>query len=118
MNAVGQFNLEHEAAVLAAVKFDNSVFDRVNLKPSDFYSSEYGELFKIIGQIIESGRSADNLVIYDEIKKSGAKVSASTIARLEAVSSANVSYYADSVLELSRKRRISGLIPLVQDSLK
>ena len=88
MNAAGQnnFNLEHEAAVLAAVKFDNSAFDRVNLKPSDFYSSEFGELFRIIGQIIESGRSADNLTIYDEIKKAGSKVNTSTIAKLEPVS--------------------------------
>jgi len=118
VNVDGQYNLEHEAAVLAAVKFDNSAFDRVNLKPSDFYSSEYRELFRIIGQIIESGRTADNLTIYDEIKKTGSKVSASAIAKLEPVSSANVSYYSDSVLELSRNRRISGLIPLIQDGLK
>jgi replicative DNA helicase len=82
MSAITQFaNVEAERAVLGRILLDAAgvEFDLASgsgLKPEDFTSQSHREMFRTIAALAESGRSADLIVVTNELAAAG---------RLEAV---------------------------------
>ena len=111
-------NPEHEKIVLAAIKSDNTVYDRISLTPEDFYDPQNAELYRCMRKIIESGREANDLSIADAIQNNGTSLKVSYVATIgDAVTTANAEYYAKTLRELARKRRIAKLVTTIKDAL-
>ncbi len=115
---MNNYNLEHEFNLLGALKFDNKAYDLIDLEPEDFYSKEYGNIFRIISSIIDEGIIVDDIIIVDKSNKMNLEVDIVTVAKLQSISSANISYYADSIRRLSQRRKIEAIIPYIQEGLK
>ncbi len=113
-----KYNIEHEKAVLSALKHDNSVYDDVDLVASDFYKVENRHIFKIIGEIIQHGDKADDLTIVDAVNKAGHDILPGYIAGLDSFTAANIGFYADSVRELSKYRQLNTILLVAIEDIR
>lgn len=109
---------EYERAVIAGVKYNNELYDTIGLIPADFGDDRLSQLYTIIGEIIESGRKADDLAIVEAIEAKKSTVPASYVAELEAVPRGNVEYYAQAVKEAALKGKLATLFLEAQDGIE
>ena len=109
---------DNEYAVLSAIKLDNRIYDDLGLNPDDFYTPGYGTIYRLMGDIIESGREANDLSIIEEIDSRKLTVKPSMVIELEYPTTANVSYHVDQIKEYSRKQKIKKLLLAIKDSLE
>ena len=101
-----EYSILQEQAVLASVKMDSRIYDDIRLSPDDFYDQKHAELYRIMGNIIEDGNRVDEITLQEEINKCGSSLSMVYIIALEVPTAANIKHYANSVREMSKKRRL------------
>lgn len=73
MLRVPPHSVESEMALLGALLLDNSAWDRIAdlVTEADFYRHEHRALFVIIGSIINSGRTADVVTVFERAQNLG-----------------------------------------------
>jgi replicative DNA helicase len=111
-------NDEAELATLGALLLDNEAIATAiqYLRPGDFYTRANGRVYEAVLSLFNKGQQADILTVIGELRHAGKLDEAGGedyIASLTHIvpSSANIAYYAQTVLEYSIRRsllRISG----------
>jgi len=110
---------DHERAVLAALKLDNSAIDRIALSPGDFYDKRNAVIFSAIRRLIDRGEPANDLTLQEELEKTATvPIAAGYCASLSAVSAANIEYYAEGIRRAALRRKLAILALEIQDHLK
>ena len=109
---------ECELAVLGSIKADNSAYDEVHLRATDFIDPKNRRLFELMAEIIEAGRNVDDMSIFHALKASDELDLTSHATSLPTCYRANVDYYAKQVREAGRKRRLSQLVLELTDVLE
>ncbi|MFA6071635.1 MAG: replicative DNA helicase [Janthinobacterium sp.] len=96
-------NLEAEASVIGAVIIDNSLMHDIDIHEQDFFSIGQQKLWALICELIGKGQVADIITISAQDRELGVKA-------VEYASflptTANVSYHADILRELTLKRQL------------
>lgn len=98
-------NSEAEQGVLAALLIDNDAFDRVGdlLLERHFYHRDHGAIYATISKLINGGKAADVLTVFD----AGGHDLAYLSELVRSVgSSANARRYAEIVVERAREREL------------
>jgi replicative DNA helicase len=117
----GVTQVEHERAVLSAIKADNAAWDEVELSPDDFQDAKNRAVYKAMGRLIESGMEANDLSIHELFRKhdvTGVPTSYVTGLDVFFPGQTNLGYYVTQVREASRKRKLSALLRRVGDELE
>lgn len=107
---------EHaEHAVLGSLMIDNSAWDRVAdlLVEADFYRPEHRPVFTAIGRLINSGRPADVLTVFDALETAGKAEECGGLGYLNAMAqtvptSSNCRRYAEVVRGRAMLRTVIG----------
>ena len=103
-------NESHEMGVIGSLILDSSKYDLVTtiVKPADFYDLELRELFELLCDLHEIGKPiGDSLIVKTECKRRGLKIGIDRIAQaFSEPTAANVQFYAETVLEMSRLRNL------------
>lgn len=111
-------SVEAEYSVLGALLIDNRAWDRVGdmLQEGDFYRREHRLIFGVMARLINAGKPADVVTVFDALGDKADEVGG--LGYLNAVaqsvpSMANVRRYAEIVLERSLER---GLLARISDA--
>lgn len=106
-------NLEFEQATLGAILLDWDSFSEVSsmLKASDFYNPQNQLIYQALVSLSISGSTGDILTLVDELNKNGNLEKAGGMSYISSLTdkvptSANIVYYANTVLDLSTKRNL------------
>ncbi len=106
-------NLEFEQATLGAILLDWDSFGEVSsmLKASDFYDPKNQAIYQALISLSISGDTGDVLTLVDELNKTGNLEKAGGMSYVSSLTdkvptSANILYYAKTVLDLSTKRNL------------
>ncbi len=106
-------NLEFEQATLGAILLDWDSFGEVSsmLKASDFYDPKNQAIYQALISLSISGNTGDVLTLVDELNKNGDLERAGGMSYVSSLTdkvptSANILYYAKTVLDLSTKRNL------------
>lgn len=95
-----------ERMVINGILADNTAYDDLGLFPNDFTDPQNREAFRIIQQVIESGKKADQGILWLDAEKKDSQVNYQYIASLDPVTAANLNYYAEIVANESIRRCI------------
>ena len=106
------YNEEHELKLLSSLIYDVSTFDEIAVSAEDFYDARNQKIYKAIREAIQKGRAPD-LPLLSEV----CKLEPSYWAKIEPVTAANIQFYVDSVLKLSRLRKLDILGKSIRDQL-
>ena len=112
------YSMESEQAVLAALKLDNTVYDKLNLKPSDFAHPRNAQIFNLISHLIECGEAADDITITELSRKNKTPIDVVYLASLDTPLASNAEHHAGIVKEYSNKRQLEKLLLHIRDGLK
>lgn len=106
-------SVEAEQSVLGGLLIDNSAWDRAGdlLQESDFYRFEHKQIFAAIGKLINGGKPADVVTVFEELTSLGKAADCGGLAYLNALaqsvpSAANLRRYAEIVRERSVLRKL------------
>lgn len=108
-------SVEAEHAVLGGLLIDNNAWDRVAdlLAEADFYRPEHKTIYSALGRLINSGRPADVVTVFDALGDRAASVGGlpylNSLAQ-SVPSAANARRYAEIVRERSMLRQLLGKI--------
>lgn len=109
-------SLDAEQALLGALLFDNTYFDRIApLAEEHFYDPVHGRIFTAARKIVAAGRAADGVTLKEFFTQDGAIVEiggASYLMRLmesAAPLSSQVASYAELIIDLAKRRAIAAL---------
>jgi len=104
---------EAECAVLGSLLLDNSAWDRVAdlLLDTDFYRAEHQTVFSELAALINAGKPADVLTVFESLERSGKDASVGGLVYLNSLaqfvaSSANIRRYAELIRERSILRQL------------
>ena len=109
-------NKEHEKQLLSCLLCDNDSIDNIQLTEQDFASKSHQIIFREILNLVNKGSVADYITLSDNCTPFS--IDPSYIASLETPTAANIKYYNDSIIELSRKRKLDMISYNIQDGLK
>ena len=98
-------NAEHEIAVLAAIKRKPLLFDSLRLRADDFYSADNRRTFEAVSTLLTDGLGVDDITLTDKGAPMAVVVGLSKVYPSEY----NAEYYAKSLREMSKLRRLSAL---------
>ena len=105
-------SLEAEQSLLGGLLIDNTVWDRVGdiVNEVDFYRDDHRRIFSHIRKLIETGRPADVVTVYESIEKSNEVDQTGGLAYLGEIanntpSAANIRHYAEIIHERAVLRR-------------
>jgi replicative DNA helicase len=103
-------NHEAEQGVLGAILLDNAVYDTVSalLKPDDFYLLGHAVTYRVIGELLASGRPADPVTIMEMSQDQGAFEYLSKLIEMTP-SATGVLSYAQIVREKSMARQLMAI---------
>lgn len=106
-------SLEAEQSVLGALLLDNTAFDRVAdlIGERDFYTGEHRAIFRGITALIEAGKAADLVTVFERLSAENAQAYGGLAPYLGAMaqnvpSALNIRRYAELVRERSLLRRL------------
>ena len=110
-------NIEAEQAILGAVFINNAAYDVVStfLKPDHFFEELHRELWKVIGQVIESGKNANPITIKPYIDADKRVTDEMTVFQYtlrlsaEAVTVVGASGLAQTIVDLAQHRELNSI---------
>ena len=99
-------SVEAEQSVLGGLLIDNTAWDKAadTLSDSDFYRYEHKQVYAAIGKLINGGKPADVVTVFEELTSVGKADECGGLAYLNALaqgvpSAANLRRYAENVRE-------------------
>lgn len=97
-------SIEAEASVLGGLLLDNTAWDRIGdlVRPDDFYRADHRLIFDSISRLIDAGKPADVVTVFESLQSLGRADEVGGIAYLntlanETPSAANIRRYAEIV---------------------
>jgi hypothetical protein len=106
-------SIEAEQSLLGGLLLDNSAWDRIadQVSEADFYRDDHRRIFRHIARLIEAGRPADVVTVYESLEKSAEVEQAGGMAYLGEIanntpSAANIKRYAEIVRERAILRKL------------
>ncbi|MEZ5617488.1 MAG: DnaB-like helicase N-terminal domain-containing protein [Rhodocyclaceae bacterium] len=106
-------SIEAEQSLLGGLVLDNSAWDRIadQVSEVDFYRDDHRRIFRHIARLIEAGRPADVVTVYESLEKSAEAEQAGGMAYLGEIanntpSAANIKRYAEIVRERAILRKL------------
>lgn len=106
-------SVEAEYSVLGGLLIDNSAWDRAAdlVGEADFYRFEHRHIFSVIGKLINAGKPADVVTVFDELQLLGRAEDCGGLAYLNSLaqsvpSAANLRRYAEIVRERAILRKL------------
>ena len=106
-------SIEAEQSVLGGLLIDNSAWDRAGdlLTESDFYRFEHKLIYVAVGKLINAGKPADVVTVFEELTSLGKSEECGGLAYLNALaqsvpSAANLRRYAEIVRERAVLRKL------------
>jgi replicative DNA helicase len=106
-------SVEAEQALIGGLLIDNSAWDRIAdvVRETDFYRDDHRRIFRHIGKLIQRGRPADVVTVYESIEQSNEIDQTGGLAYLGEIanatpSAANIRRYAEIVRERAILRRL------------
>ena len=106
-------SIEAEQSVLGGLLLDNTAWDRIAdlVGTDDFYRNDHRLIFAAISRLIDAGKPADAVTVFEALRNSnkaddaGGLVYLNTLAQ-NTPSAANIRRYAEIVRERSVLRRL------------
>lgn len=106
-------SVEAEHSVLGGILIDNAVWERASdrLTEKDFYRHEHKLIFAAIGKLVNAGKPADVVTVFDELESQGQAKECGGLDYLNSLaqsvpSAANMRRYAEIVHERALLRRV------------
>ena len=106
-------SLEAEASVLGGLLLDNSAWDRIGdlVRAVDFYRADHRIIFECIAKLIDNGRPADVVTVFEALQSLGRSDEVGGVAYLntlahETPSAANIRRYAEIVRDRAILRHL------------
>lgn len=106
-------SVEAEQSLIGGLLLDNSAWDRVAdiVSESDFYRDDHRRIFRHIGKLVQRGRPADVVTVYESIEQSNEIDQTGGLAYLGEIanstpSAANIRRYAEIVRERAILRQL------------
>ncbi len=106
-------SVEAEASVLGGLLLDNGAWDRIGdlVRPGDFYRADHRLIFECISKLIDGGKPADVVTVYEALQSLGKADEVGGIAYLntlasETPSASNIRRYAEIVRDRSILRHL------------
>lgn len=106
-------SLEAEQSLIGGILLDNSAWERVAdlVSEADFYRDDHRRIYRHIAKLVDLGKPADVVTVFESLEKSGEAEQAGGIAYLAEVanstpSAANIRRYAEIVRERSILRKL------------
>ena len=106
-------SIEAEQSVLGGLLLDNAAWDRIAdfVREDDFYRYDHRLIFKELVKLINGGRPADVVTVYESLTTSGKAEEAGGLAYLNALaqntpSAANIKRYAEIVRDRGVLRKL------------
>ena len=106
-------SIESESSVLGGLMLNNAAWDRVGdlLTEGDFYRHEHRLIFTAIGSMVNGGREADVMTVYEHLKALGKSDEVGGLSYLNSLAqyvsnAGNIRRYAEVVRERSILRKL------------
>ncbi len=106
-------SIEAEQSLLGGLMLDNAAWDRIadQVNETDFYRDDHRRIFRHIARLIEAGRPADIVTVFESLEKSSESEQAGGMAYLGEIanstpSAANIKRYAEIVRERAILRKL------------
>ena len=106
-------SVEAEQSVLGGLLIDNTAWDKAadTLSDSDFYRYEHKQIYAAIGKLVNAGKPADVVTVFEELTSVGKAEECGGLAYLNALaqgvpSAANLRRYAEIVRERAILRKL------------
>lgn len=106
-------SLEAEQSLIGGILLDNTAWERVAdlVNEADFYRDDHRRIYRHIAKLIDLGKPADVVTVFESLEKSGEAEQAGGIAYLAEIanstpSAANIRRYAEIVRERSILRKL------------
>ncbi len=107
-------SIEAEQSLIGGLLLDNTAWDRIGdaVSDADFYRDDHRRIFIHIRKLVETGRPADVVTVYESIEKSNEVDQTGGLAYLGEIanntpSAANIRRYAEIVRERSVLRKLA-----------
>jgi replicative DNA helicase len=112
---VPPWSVEAESGVLSALLLNNEAWDQVAdvLTGADFYRTEHRAIFNAAGALINAGKAADVVTVFEALQSAGTADEAGGLTYINGLaqyvpSAANIRRYAEIVAERAMMRRLLG----------
>lgn len=106
-------SLEAESSVLGGLLLDNAAWDRVNdvVTGNDFYRYEHRAVFESVSALVNAGKPADVITVYEHLQSTGKAEEVGGLTYLNALAqyvpgAGNIRRYAEIVRDRSILRRL------------
>lgn len=106
-------SLEAEQSLIGGLLLDNTAWDRVAdlASEADFYRDDHRRIYRHIARLVEMGKPADVVTVFESLEKSGEAEQAGGLAYLGEIanntpSAANIRRYAEIVHERAILRKL------------
>jgi replicative DNA helicase len=106
-------SIEAEQSLIGGLLIDNAAWDRIGdvVRETDFYRDDHRRIFRHIGKLIQNGRPADVVTVYESIEASNEVDQTGGLAYLGEIanstpSAANIRRYAEIVRERAILRQL------------
>jgi replicative DNA helicase len=106
-------SIEAEQAVLGGLLLDNTAWDRIAdmVSADDFYRHDHRLIFQHVSRLLDQGKPADAVTVYESLQTAGRADDAGGLVYLNALaqntpSAANIRRYAEIVRDRSVLRRL------------
>jgi replicative DNA helicase len=106
-------SIEAEQSLIGGLLIDNAAWDRIGdvVRETDFYRDDHRRIFRHIGKLIQNGRPADVVTVYESIEGSNEVDQTGGLAYLGEIanatpSAANIRRYAEIVRERAILRQL------------
>lgn len=106
-------SVEAESSVLGGLLLDNAAWDRVNdvVSPQDFYRYEHRAVFESVSALVNAGKPADVITVYEHLQSTGKAEEIGGLSYLNALAqyvpgAGNIRRYAEIVRDRSILRRL------------
>ena len=106
-------SIEAEQSLIGGLLIDNAAWDRIGdvVRETDFYRDDHRRIFRHIGKLIQQGRPADVVTVYESIEKSNEVDQTGGLGYLGEIanatpSAANIRRYGEIVRERAILRQL------------
>jgi replicative DNA helicase len=106
-------SLEAEQSLIGGVLLDNSAWERVGdlVTEADFYRDDHRRIYRHVAKLIDQGKPADVVTVFESLEKSGEAEQAGGLAYIAEIanntpSAANIRRYAEIVRERAILRKL------------
>ncbi len=106
-------SIEAEQSLIGGLMLDNMAWDKVGdmIAEADFYRDDHRRIFRHISRLIEQGKPADVVTVFESLEKNNESESAGGLAYLGEIanstpSAANIRRYAEIVRERAVLRKL------------